>query len=213
VKDLVEIPVSEPYCTAEQRTEANHLGIWTFLATEILFFGGLFACYTIYRWTYPQAFAQASNRLEFPIGTINTAVLLTSSLFMALGDLAAKAGQRKLLRIHLSVTGFLGLVFLCLKGYEYVQKFHEHLVPGGHFSFPGAPPQTQLFFFLYFAMTGLHAAHMIFGLGAISWLLWLNQRGRVSPTHHDAVSVVGLYWHFVDCIWVFLYPLLYLIGR
>lgn len=205
--------VPEPYSTAEQRSEASHLGMWTFLATEILFFGGLFAGYTIYRWAYPAAFAVGSHKLDFTIGTANTAVLLTSSLFMALADLSAKLGARRAVRIHLLVTWILGAGFLALKFYEYHQKFTEHLVPGSHFELPGAPPQAQLFFFLYFAMTGLHAAHMLFGLGAIAWLFGLNQRGRLTATHHDAASVVGLYWHFVDCIWVFLYPLLYLIGR
>ncbi len=205
--------IPEHYVDAEQRTEANHLGMWTFLATEILFFGGLFAAYTIYRWAYPEAFAAGSHKCDFWIGTANTAVLLTSSLFMALADLAAKAGDRRSVRIHLLVTWLLGAAFLALKMVEYHQKYVEHLIPGPHFEFPGAPPQTQLFIFLYFAMTGLHAVHMFFGLGAIGWLLRLNRRGYFTPTRHDPVSIVGLYWHFVDCIWVFLYPLLYLIGR
>jgi cytochrome c oxidase subunit 3 len=206
-------PESGPYTDRVQRSDANHLGMWTFLATEILFFGGLFACYTIYRWAYPGAFADASRRLDFWIGTGNTAVLLTSSLFMALADLESKAGRPGRVRIHLLVTAFLGVVFLSLKFFEYYQKFIEHLVPGPSFSFPEAPPQSQLFFFLYFAMTGLHAVHMMFGLGAIAWLLRLHQRGRLEPPRSDALPVVGLYWHFVDCVWVFLYPLLYLAGR
>jgi cytochrome c oxidase subunit III len=202
-----------PFTDNEQHSEANHLGMWTFLATEILFFGGLFSGYSIMRWHYPHAFAVASDRLEFSIGTLNTAVLLTSSLFMALADLAVKRNDRRWLRNHLIITWVLGALFIGLKMYEYYQKYVEHLIPGAAFQFPGAPPQSQLFFFLYFAMTGLHAIHMLFGLGAIAWLLNRNRLGTLTAKRSDAVSLVGLYWHFVDCIWVFLYPLLYLAGK
>jgi cytochrome c oxidase subunit III len=201
-----------PYSDAEQRDVANHLGMWTFLATEILFFGGLFASYSIYRWTYPQAFAAGSRHLEFWIGTVNTAVLLTSSLTMALADLAVKRDARGALRGWLVLTWLLGAVFLALKLYEYHQKYVEHLIPGPHFHLaPGEPAPMQLFIFLYFAMTGLHAVHMIIGLGALAWLLWLNRRRRLDVARHAPVAMVGLYWHFVDCVWIFLYPLLYLV--
>lgn len=202
------------YRDAVQRATANHLGLWGFLATEVLFFGGLFTAYTVYRHAYPEAFAHGSSHLDFWIGTINTAVLLTSSLFMALGDYAIKAGRRDALRICLIATWLLGAGFLALKGYEYFQKYQEHLVPGGGFRVENVgpwAPQVQLFIFLYFAMTGLHALHMIAGLAALAWLLWLNRRRRLSAESHAAVEMVGLYWHFVDCVWVFLYPLLYLI--
>lgn len=206
-------PEETPFSSAEQHSGANHLGMWTFLATEILFFGGLFASYAILRWHYPEAFARASQRLEYPIGTLNTAILLTSSLFMALADLAVKRNDRSWVRNHLVLTWVLGAAFIGLKLYEYHQKYVEHLVPGASFHFPDAPPQTQLFFFLYFATTGLHAVHMLFGLGAIAWLLNRNRLGQLTANRADAVSLVGLYWHFVDCIWVFLYPLLYLAGK
>jgi cytochrome c oxidase subunit 3 len=206
------------YRDAAQRAVANHLGLWTFLATEILFFGGLFTAYSVYRHAYPDAFAIGSSHLDFWIGTINTAVLLTSSLFMALGDHAIKQGDRATLRWCLVATWLLGAAFLAIKGYEYHEKFVEHLVPGAAFRLEGAEPavvawapQVQLFIFLYFALTGLHAAHMVAGLAALAWLLWLNHRARLSREHHAAVEMVGLYWHFVDCVWVFLYPLLYLI--
>ena len=200
-----------PFSDATQRSMAQHLGMWTFIATEILFFGGLFASYAIYRVTYPAVFATGSHRLDFWIGTINTAVLLTSSLCMALADHAAKLDRRAALRWCLAGTWLLGAIFLGLKFYEYHEKFVEHLIPGAHF-LPegGAPPQLQLFFFLYFAMTGLHALHMMVGLGLIGWL-WLRAgRGGLSP-HTAPVEMTGLYWHFVDCVWVFLYPLLYLV--
>jgi cytochrome c oxidase subunit 3 len=196
----------------EQRLVADHLGMWTFLATEILFFGGLITCYTVYRWAYPEAFAQGSAKLDFWIGTINTAVLLTSSLLVALGDHAIKAGAVRTLRACIIGAMALGVVFLALKGHEYALKFHEHLVPGSQFHVdePHAP-QVQLFMFLYFALTGLHAAHMIAGIAAMTWLLWTIHRGRVTAEEHAPVSIVGLYWHFVDVVWVFLYPMLYLI--
>jgi cytochrome c oxidase subunit 3 len=195
---------------AAEREIANQLGMWTLIATEVLFFGGLFAAYTIYRWAYPAAFAAGSQRLEFWSGTINTAVLLTSSLGMALGDLMIKRGRRRALQFCLLGTAALGLLFLGIKASEYDHMAREHLVPGPHFSAVG-PPQIQLFVFLYFAMTGLHVVHMLIGLAALAWLGWQNHRGRFSPTAHAPVVMVGLYWHFVDCVWVFLYPLLYLI--
>jgi cytochrome c oxidase subunit 3 len=205
-------PAASPFSDRQQRAVANHLGMWSFLATEILFFGGMFACYAVYRHAYPAAFARASAELDYWIGTINTAVLLTSSLFMALADLAAKAGARRALRAHLGLTALLGAVFLALKLFEYHQVWHEHHVPGPHFEAAGVEgPQVQLFMVLYFGMTGLHAVHMLFGLGAISWLLWLNHRRRLTPETHAPVTLVGLYWHFVDCVWIFLYPLLYLV--
>ena len=202
------------FSTVEQRSVANHLGLWTFLATEILFFGGLFVCYTVYRIAYPAAFVAGSHHLNFWIGTINTGVLLTSSLFMALADRAVKRDRRTALRWCLLATWLLGAVFLGLKFYEYGEKYHEHLIPGPNFQLNGPwKPQIELFIFLYFTMTGLHAVHMIGGLTALAWLLWQNHRGRLSPEHPAPVEMVGLYWHFVDCVWVFLYPLLYLIPQ
>lgn len=212
MNDATAKPQQAAWSEAQQYSGANRLGMWTFLATEILFFGGLLVAYAVYRHAYPVAFAEGSRRLEFWIGTINTAVLLTSSLCMALGDLAIKQGRRATLRNCLLGTLGLGTVFLTLKGCEYGLKFHEHLVPGINFQAEaGAPPQLQLFVYLYFVLTGLHAVHMLAGLGAIGWVLWLNHRGRLSDVEHTPVEMAGLYWHFVDCVWVFLYPLLYLI--
>ncbi len=203
--------VAPQYHDRVQHSASNRLGMWAFIATEILFFGGLFTSYAVYRHAYPAAFAAGSHRLDFWIGTINTALLLTSSLCVALGDRAIKLGRRDALRGYLVATWLLGALFLVLKGSEYATVYRDHLVPGINYHAPGFPPQMQLFLFLYFAMTGLHAVHMVAGLAAIGWLIGLNHRGRLSASHADAVEVVGLYWHFVDCVWVFLYPLLYLI--
>ena len=195
---------------ADQRAIINQLGMWTLIATEVLFFGGLFTAYVIYRHSYPAAFSAGSHRLEFWSGTFNTAVLLTSSLCLAIGDLMIKRGRRRALQASLWGTALLGGLFLGIKFSEYYHMYRDHLVPGLDFH-AGGPPQMQLFILLYFIMTGLHALHMIIGLGALAWLAWLNHRGRFTPAEHAPVAMVGLYWHFVDCVWVFLYPLLYLI--
>ena len=207
-------PAMPQFRDAIQRGEANRLGLWVFLATEVLFFGGLFLAYIVYRHAYPAAFAAGSRLLDFWVGTVNTAVLLTSSLLVALGDHAIAEGRRDRLRWCLLGSWLLGAVFLGLKGHEYYQKFQEHLVPGPGFHLAGTQaPQIQLFLVLYFALTGLHAVHMLAGLAALGWLLWLNHRGRLTAARHAPVEMVGLYWHFIDCVWVFLYPLLYLIPR
>jgi len=212
---ITATPVSaEPTPHPEAKAVTNQLGMWTFLATEILFFGGLFVVYTLFRLTYPEIFRQGGQSMDFWLGTVNTAVLLTSSLFMALADRAVRANQRALLTRCLALTALLGLVFLGIKAYEYHGKFAEHLVPGPGFRGPpGSGPRLQIFYFLYFAMTGLHALHMLGGLAAVGWLWRLNAQGRLNSGRTEPVVIVGLYWHFVDCIWVFLYPLFYLAGR
>jgi len=203
---------AEQFSDREQRIVADHLGMWTFLATEVLFFGGLFAAYSVYRWAYPEGFAEGSHHLDFWIGTINTGVLLTSSVFVALGDHAIKGGQVRLLRGCLIAAWILGAVFLALKGHEYYMKFEEHLIPWGDFHVNAAhPEQVRLFIFIYFALTGLHAVHMLAGLIVLAWLLWSLRRGLISREEPTRVEIAGLYWHFVDVVWVFLYPLLYLI--
>jgi cytochrome c oxidase subunit 3 len=207
-----ETPSLTPYVDVEQRSVAQHLGMWMFISTEVLFFGGMFACYAVYRLAYPEAFIAASRRLDFWVGTGNTAVLLTSSLCIALADHAVKLGRVRAVTWLLLATWLLGAVFLGLKAFEYHQKFVEYLVPGARFGpVGGAAPQEQLFFVLYFAMTGLHALHMVVGLGLIAWLLWRVRRGLLTPQQPGAIEMTGLYWHLVDCVWVFLYPLLYLV--
>ena len=204
----------EQFDTPEQQLEAARLGMWVFLATEIMFFGGMFLGYTIYRTAYPQAFAAASNHLDVVLGTVNTAVLICSSFTMALAVRAAQLGQRRFTMIFLLSTIVLGGVFLAIKFSEYHVKFVEHLVPGSAFAF--APPLTdaaQIFFSFYFAMTGMHALHMVIGLGLLTSLVVKTGRGRFSAEYNTPVELVGLYWHFVDIVWIFLFPLLYLLGR
>jgi cytochrome c oxidase subunit 3 len=195
----------------EQQREAGTLGMWIFLVTEIMFFGGLFLLYTVYRWQYPHAFTAASHHLDVVLGAVNTAALIGSSLTMALAVHAAQEGRPGPLRLFLGLTMLLGGVFLAIKSVEYGHKFHEGLIPGPGFIFPGPDaPQARIFFSLYFAMTGVHALHLAIGIGALGVLL---VRARSAAAYDLPVELTGLYWHFVDVVWIFLFPLLYLIGR
>ena len=198
-----------------QQQEAATLGMWVFLVTEVLFFGGLFLVYSIYRVWYHDAFVAASHELDVTLGTINTAVLITSSLTMAMAVHAAQLGNRRLLMIFLVLTMALGAVFLGIKAVEYYEKYTHHHIPGATFAFEPHDllRHAQIFFSLYFAMTGLHALHMIIGLGIMTAMLWLSWRGRISAEYYIPIEISGLYWHFVDIVWIFLFPLLYLIGR
>jgi cytochrome c oxidase subunit 3 len=221
---------------AEQQLDAATLGMWLFLATEIMFFGGLFAGYSLYRFWYPAAFAAASHHLDTLLGAINTAVLLTSSLTMALAVRAAQTADNRAAARLLGWTILLGSIFLGIKAFEYYHKFSEHLVPGPAFQWQadhgrepaGAAAATsrpryladkvstnighvELFFSFYFAMTGLHAAHMVIGIVLLVVLLLAARKGTFSDEYFTPVEMTGLYWHFVDIVWVFLFPLLYLI--
>jgi len=199
--------------TLEQQQHAATLGMWVFLMTEVLFFGGLFMAYTLYRTWYPDMFVQASSHLNITLGAVNTVVLIGSSLTMALGVHAAQLGERRSTVVYLILTMILGSVFLGVKVVEYADKFHHHLVPGPNFEF-AAPwtQQAQLYFSLYFAMTGLHALHMIIGLGIMIVMTVWTWQGRFSAEYYTPIEITGLYWHFVDIVWIFLFPLLYLIG-
>ena len=198
----------------EQQREVASLGMWLFLVTEVLFFGGLFLVYSVYRAWYPQAFAEASHELVVWAGTLNTVVLITSSLTMALAVHAAQTGHRRALIALLLATMAFGCVFLGVKAFEYRTEYLEHHIPGLGFQFePEQFLHAQIFFSLYFVMTGLHALHMIIGLGIMSVMVWMSWRGIITPEYYNPIEVSGLYWHFVDIVWIFLFPLLYLIGR
>lgn len=198
-----------------QQHEADELGMWLFLSTEIMFFGGLFLAYTIYRTQDEAAFAAASHQLDLLLGTVNTAVLLCSSLTMALAASAAESSERRKLVVLLAVTMVLGGVFLGIKAIEYIHKYEHGLMPilGLPFVWHGpSPGHAEMFFNLYFLMTGVHALHMLIGLGVLLVLLIQASRGRLLGDFSAPIHVSGLYWHFVDIIWVFLFPLLYLVG-
>ncbi len=196
-----------------QQYQSSALGMWLFLVTEIMFFGGLFLAYSVYRSQYPQAFAHASHHLDITLGAFNTVVLIGSSLTMVLAVHAAQTSQKKKQIIYLLLTIVFGTIFLGVKGIEYSHKFHEHLVPGPHFEIKDAGRGAQLFFSLYFAMTGMHAVHMIIGIVMLGILTVQASKGKYTKAYHTPVEMIGLYWHFVDIVWIFLFPLLYLIGR
>lgn len=206
------------YAAISQQTEAATLGIWVFLATEIVFFSGLFLAYTLLRHAYPAGFAEAGRETKLVIGSVNTAVLLTSSATMAwavhTAKIGTKIGDRRLLTILLIATAALGLVFVGLKGLEYSEEYREHLVPGLNFSSDSPYAHAiELFYFLYFAMTGIHAVHLTIGIVIVGIIAWHASRGVFGPRYYGPVEVTGLYWHFVDLVWIFLYPLIYLNGR
>jgi cytochrome c oxidase subunit 3 len=215
------------FANMDQQREAGTLGMWVFLVTEIMFFGGMFLAYTLYRYHYPVAFATASNHLDIRLGAINTAVLIISSFTMAMAVYTTQIGKRRGSIICLILTMILGATFLGIKAVEYYDKYRDHLIPGSlipgrpfgpdihalHLP-PGVPlGNIELFYWIYFAMTGMHALHMIIGLGIMTVILIMAWRGKFSPEYHAPVEISGLYWHFVDIIWIFLFPLLYLLGR
>lgn len=205
--------VREHFRTAEQQRESEMLGMWIFLATEVMFFGALFVAFSVYRTSYPQAFGAGSADMNIVLGSINTAVLITSSLTMALAVHASEVGNRVWLRILLVLTMLLGCAFLIIKGIEYYQHYLDHKMPAVWFNFsgPDAGP-VQMFFVFYFFMTGIHALHMLVGIGVLLVILGRSFAGSFSAEYHTPVAVAGLYWSFVDIIWVFLFAIFYLQG-
>ncbi len=214
--------------TAEQQREAASFGMWLFLLTEIMFFGGLFFAYLLYRNWYYDAFVAASNSISMPLGLLNTIVLISSSFTMAMGVWSAEIRNKKFLQWSLIATIVLGFIFLGIKSIEYTQKFEEHHVPGASFDISDfvhpkdakekpltvdMANHTQIYFSLYFAMTGVHALHMIIGIAILFVLLWKARTGLYTSGYIQPIENFGLYWHFVDIVWIFLFPFLYLINR
>ena len=219
----------------KQQREAGTLGMWVFLVTEIMFFGGMFLAYTLYRGTYGAAFASASNHLDIKLGAFNTGVLILSSFTMAMAVYFTQIGKSRPQVFCLLLTLILGLTFLGVKAVEYKSKYDDSLIPGRlipnrpfgpevahegehsehklHLLGNASLKQVELFYWIYFAMTGMHALHMIIGAGLLTFLLIFSIKGRYGPEYHSPVEVIGLYWHFVDIVWIFLFPLLYLLGR
>jgi cytochrome c oxidase subunit 3 len=202
----------------DQQFDSATFGMWVFLLTEIMFFGGMFGAYTVYRSMYPEAFASTSAFMNPLYGALNTAVLIVSSLSMALAVRAAHLGQQKVLQLMLLITMFFGVCFLVIKGFEYHEHWVDMKVPlfGGHWNYSEAPQfahQAQILFCFYFFMTGFHAIHMLVGLGIMTTIFMMARKGTFSPAYYTPVEVSGLYWHFVDIVWIFLFPLLYLIGH
>jgi cytochrome c oxidase subunit III len=231
--------------TLEQQKDSANLGMWIFLVTEVMFFGGIMLAYAVNRHVYFPAFAMGSNTLSLKLGGINTIVLLASSFTMAMAVWSSQVGKKQLISLFLVLTILLGFVFFGIKYVEYAQKFHHHLVPGKSFDIfycsknpdkcgdinaeemeiernelqraqaldPDLNAHAQLYYSAYFGMTGLHALHMIIGAGLLLWLLKNSLAGVYTPRWNTPVDTVGLYWHFVDIVWIYLFPLLYLIDR
>ncbi len=214
MSDAATSPVEHQFDDASQQREAATLGMWLFIATEVLFFGGMFLGYTVYRHAYPVAFAEASRHTLIAFGGTNTAVLLISSTVMAFAVRAASQNRRALLGWLLFLTASLGVLFLVIKGIEYAHEIHEGLLPGRHFHIDTAQPrQAEMFFYIYWLMTGVHALHVTIGvilIGFFALRAWFRDAFR---DHDTPVELLGLYWHFVDIVWVFLFPLIYMIDR
>ena len=214
--------LEEQYENLEQQHQAATLGIWVFLATEVMFFGALFVAVFVNRSLYPVEFERASSRLNWVIGGVNTLVLLLSSLMIVLAVHYAQRGVRKRVVVFLGLTALLGVCFLCLKGVEYYGDYVENLIPGWRFNAeewvsreglrPDQVPHVKLFLFLYWVMTSLHALHVTIGICVVLIVMVLARRGRFSAEYYTPVDVTGLYWHFVDVVWIFLLPTLYLLG-
>jgi cytochrome c oxidase subunit 3 len=200
--------------TMQQQQEAATLGMWIFLVTEVMFFGGLLMAYLLYRVWYPEAWSEGSLELDIRLGGLNTVVLILSSLTMALAVRAAQTGSNKATVRWLLLTMALGLTFLVVKFFEYEHKWELNHIPGPNFVFEGPhAAQVEIFLSLYFGLTGLHALHMVIGFVLLSVICWMAHRNRFSPEWNTPVELSGLYWHFVDIVWIFLFPLLYLVDR
>jgi cytochrome c oxidase subunit 3 len=210
----VASPIEHQFDDAAQQRDAATFGMWLFLATEVLFFGAMFLGYAVYRFSYPVAFAEASRHTLIAFGATNTAVLLISSTIMAFAVRAASLNRRGLLTGLLLITASLGALFLIIKGFEYSREIHEGLLPGRSFHIDAAEPEkAEMFFYIYWLMTGVHALHVAIGVLLISFFAlraWLTNAFR---NHDTPVELLGLYWHFVDIVWVFLFPLIYMIDR
>jgi len=195
---------------AQQESSAK-LGMWLFLAQEVLFFGGLFVAYGVVRYLYPETMLAGHEYLNVPMGAVNTIVLITSSLTMALGVRAAQTNNQKKLLLHVSLTILFACVFLIIKYFEYTHKIHVGLVTARAFSAEGIAGSPHIFFSLYFVMTGLHGLHVIAGIVCLLWILKRARKKEFSSAYYTPVENVGLYWHLVDLVWIFLFPLLYLV--
>ncbi len=214
MSETATIEVEEQFDDAAQQREAATMGMWLFIATEILFFGGMFLGYTVYRHAYPIAFADASRHTLIAFGGTNTAVLLISSTVMAFAVRAASQNRRVLLGWLLLATASLGALFLVIKGFEYAQEIHEGLFPGGNFHIESADPKhAEMFYYLYWLLTGVHALHVTIGVVLISFFAMRAWFRNAFENHDTPVELLGLYWHFVDIVWVFLFPLIYMIDR
>lgn len=208
---------SQPYLadhfgSLESQIDASRLGMWMFLGTEVLLFAPLFTAYTLYRFLYPAAFQAASHHLDITMGTVNTLILITSSLTVAMAVHFAKVGKNKMVVAMIAISLLAGFAFLGIKSVEYAHKFHEGALPGKYYALEAIKdPGASMFFAIYFLATGVHALHVIIGMSVLVWIGFRAWRNTISPEYYVPVELGGMYWHLVDLVWIFLYPLLYLI--
>lgn len=209
---MSEQAIGFQFSTAAQQRAASTLGMWAFLATEVLFFGALIAAYFNYRIWFGEDFIAAARMTKVVLGTANTAVLLTSSACMAMAVTSFEAGSRRAPVLWLIVTAALGMAFVAIKATEWWLEYQEHLVPALNFDLARFGGVTEIFFVFYFCATGLHAVHLLIGISIVAWLAFSIGSGRIRPGG-STTRLIGLYWHFVDIVWIFLFPLIYLAGR
>lgn len=201
------------FSSSEQQRDSAKLGLWIFLVTEVLLFGGLFVAYAVYRAWNPDMFHNAHKALDLTLGTINTVVLISSSLTMALAIRSIQLDRKRTSWYFLLATIALALVFLVIKYFEYSHKIHLGQLPGKFYTYTGIEgTNPHIFFTIYFTMTGLHALHIIGGMSVIGWIAYRTRKGHFSAEYYTPIELAGLYWHFVDLVWIYLFPLLYLIG-
>jgi cytochrome c oxidase subunit 3 len=209
-------PLQHHFADPAQQLDSAKLGMWLFLATEVLIFGGLFCAYAIYRALHPEVFVDGSQFLDWKLGALNTVVLLFSSLTVALAIRAAQTNNQGQIKMYLVVTIVCAGIFLVVKYFEYTHKIHDGLLPGEHFLALSEtvrnPDQAHIYFGIYFLMTGLHGIHVVIGMIVLGWVLMRSMKGEFGPHYYTPIELGGLYWHLVDLIWIFLFPLLYLIG-
>lgn len=204
--------VQHHFVDSDQQFDSAKMGMWVFLVNEILFFGGLFCAYIVFRAWYPELFTMAAEELNTFWGAVNTVVLIGSSLTVAMAIRSAQKDQMKGLKINLLITIALACVFMVIKAFEYSHKFELGIFPGEYYTFTGIDhPQAHIFFSIYYMLTGVHAIHVLVGIGLIAWIYRRASKGEFSSEYYTPVEITGLYWHLVDLIWIFLFPLLYLI--
>jgi len=209
---VIEHHVAHHFDTAEQEFSAAKLGMWLFLAQEILFFSGVFVAYVIFRYLYPDAFLEGGKHLSWQLGALNTVFLIASSFTMVMGVRSAQVNKRKASINYLIATFMFALGFMCVKAIEYSQKIEHGYLPARWFFGEGASDKLHIFFGVYFAATGLHGLHVLVGMGLIAWLIYRSIKGEFHSEYYTPLEMVGLYWHLVDLVWIFLFPLLYLVG-
>lgn len=211
--EIAPLALHEQFANPRQQRDTASFGMWIFIVSEMMLFGGLFMAYTVYRMYYPQPFTQGSAGMDILLGSINTAVLICSSFTMALAVYSAQSGSTKLVNLFLLITMAIGCIFLAIKFTEYYIHYLDHKAPGVWFDSAGPNSgNVELFYVFYFVMTGLHAFHMLVGLGLLGFTLLRNLAGQITAQYYNPIEVVGLYWHFVDIIWVFLYAIFYIPG-